>query len=369
MKSVLKIVYILIALIATVLVYIMGYNSNSINHIVNMTNDAIAAKDYVQLAKIHGGCLDVNNISKENEDNLDLAIFPATTLSSYSYYKDSENTETIQTNSYDKAYYIYIAYPTFELNSNELDGKYVNDAAIKFKSDNGSYTYKFEITENVNSELFNKTPYSVNDVILKGQRQALTYYENWGFINVTLSESVIDAISSDLNGSINAIEILDRDGTSVYSESINLDFSQKFFTDVEPLCTNYNNYIAEINSDDEEVKKGAEDKFNKFYEGTDSQKGFEETFLENSDYTFRLEDSVLQPGKLVWQTIGIVALFVIVIVLLYFLLFHFHFIKRLISRENKGKGYRVNPGANRRNVIDAKAKTVNQEESNTETKA
>lgn len=361
MKSVLRIVYILIALIAVVLVYIMGYNSNSINHIINMTNEALESKDYVQLAKIHGGCLDVNNISKENSDDLDLAIFPATTLSSYSYYKDDKNKETVQTNSYDKAYYIYIAYPKFTLTSNELNGEYVNDAAIKFVSNEGSYTYKFEITETVNSKLYNKTPYSVNDIILKGQRQSLTYYENWGFINVTLSESVVNAISSDLKGDINKIEILDRDGKSVYSESINLDFKQDFFKDVQPLCDNYNTYINEVNSDDKAVKEAAEEKFNKFYEGTESSKGFEETFLENTNYTFRLADSKLQPGSLVWQTIGIEVLFVIVLVLLYFLLFHFQLIKRLISRENKGKGYRVNPTANKRTVIDAKAKPVKEE--------
>ena len=129
---------------------------------------------------------------------------------------------------------------------------------------------------------------SVLSVSRKIITASLTYYENWGFINVTLSESVVNAIYSDLKGDINKIEILDRDGKSVYSESINLDFKQDFFKDVQPLCDNYNTYINEVNSDDKAVKEAAEEKFNKFYEGTESSKGFEETFLENTNYTFRL---------------------------------------------------------------------------------
>ena len=74
MKGILKIIYIVVGVIATILVYVLGYNSNCVNHIVNLTNEAIAEKDYVQLAKIHGGCFDVNNLAVENDDLLTLII-------------------------------------------------------------------------------------------------------------------------------------------------------------------------------------------------------------------------------------------------------------------------------------------------------
>ena len=38
MKVILKVVYIVFAVIAAVIVYFLGYNSNSVNHIVNLTN-------------------------------------------------------------------------------------------------------------------------------------------------------------------------------------------------------------------------------------------------------------------------------------------------------------------------------------------
>lgn len=364
MKGILKIIYIVVGVIATILVYVLGYNSNCVNHIVNLTNEAIAEKDYVQLAKIHGGCFDVNNLAVENDDKFDLVIFPGTTLSSYSYYKEEGKEDTIQANSYDKAYYIYVVNPTYNITPNELNGEYVNGTAIRFKSAEGSYDYLLEVTDTINSNNYSEKPYSVNDIILNGKRQSLTYNDNWGFINLTLSQTIVTNIQSSLKGDINAIELLDRDGQVVFSQNIALDFkTQKFFDDVNPLCVKYNEYIQTIDAaKDDATKKLAEENFQSFYKGTEDTKGFEETFLENTNYSFRLADSTLQPSSLIWSTIGIVVLFFIVLVLLYFLLFHFAFIKRLVSRENRNKAYRVNPGANRRTVIDAKVEDVKKEE-------
>lgn len=372
MKGILKVVYIVFAVIAAVIVYFLGYNSNSVNHIVNLTNKAIESQNYVEVAKIHGGCFDINNLATEDSDDFDIAIFPATTLIQYSYYETEESETPVTKAKYDQAYYIYVFNPKFSLTPNEVDGLYLNDAGIKFKSASGSYNYKFQITETINKDDYNEKPLTFEDALLNGKRESVTYYENWNFINVTLTRSLINTVASQLKGDINSIDILDKDGEAIYTIDVKLDFSQEFFADVNDLCVEYNKFVDVINSKDatDEEKESADKAFETFYVGTEDTPGFEEEFLKNENYSFRYADGYLQPGSLVWQTIGLIALFIAAAALLYFLLFHFAFIKEFIARQGRGNGkYRVNPGANRRtNSINAKVNEVKEKPAKAEPK-
>lgn len=364
-KSVLKVVYVAFGLIVAVLVYIVGYNSNGFNHISNLTAKAIEAKDYVEVAKIHGGCFDTTNLVEENEDILDLAIFPSTTLTTISYYTNVDEKTTTTVNSYDNSYYIYIFNPQLDMDTKEFNGKTMNYTGIRFSSSNGYYDYKFQITEELNSEDYIEYPQSVKEYLLNSERNLFNSYANWNFFNLTLTSTLINAMESELNGDITSISVLDRDGTSKFTYEVNLDFSQQFFTDVALLVKNYNVYIEEVNSDDETIQKGAEDKFNEFYLGTETTKGFLDIFNEIEQYSFRHEDSYLQPASLVWQTIGILVLYLICAFLLYMLFFHFAFLKGLISRDSRKNNYRAKPTTKKKEAIDAKV-TVSKENTKTE---
>lgn len=345
-KNILKVLYIAFGLIMAFLIYLIGYRSNIYNHIQDLTATAIAEKNYVDVGMIHGGCFEKNNLVVEDSDQLDLVIFPSTTLVSLSYYTDEKNTTVV--NSYDKSYYVYIFYPTFETMDIKTN-KLVNSAGIRFKSINGSYDYVFKISDTVNEDRYIAKPTSAKEVLLNSERNVYS----WEFYNITLTESLIEAMSDSLKGDIVSLSVLDSSGAEVYSVDVALDFSQTFFTDVQPLVDHYNTYLEEYNSDDKAIRENAVSKFDEFYLGTEDTEGFEKTFQANENYTFRYPDSYLQPSKLIWQTVGILALFVICMLLFYVLLFHFAFIKRLVSREGR-QNYRRNPGASRRNVIEAK---------------
>ncbi len=357
-KKILKIGYIALGLVIAVLVYLIGYNSNGFNHISKLTNKAIENKDYVELAKIHGGCFDTFNLVEENDEILDMAIFPSTTLGSVTYYDEEDKTKTVS--RYDASYYIYIMNPKFDTDTKEVNGKPFNDTALRFISANGTYDYKFQIDKNINSSLYLEKPKSEAEALLNSSRDIFSTYTNWNFFNISLTRSLVNAMG--LEDGIHSIEVLDRDGVVKFSYDVHLDFTQTFFTDVEPLITHYNTYIEEYNSDDKEVKNNASKKFDEFYLGED---GFEAKFKKNENYSFRHENKYLQPSSLIWQTIGILVLYLICISLFYFLLFHFSFLKGLISRRTDGK-YSVNPGAKRKDTINAKTKDIQVEENKEE---
>ena len=242
LKSILKVLYISFGIIIAFFVYMLSYNTNAYSYIQGITMDAIEAKDYAEVAMIHGGCFDKRNIAVENDDKFDLAVFPSTTLSTYNYYTnpDSEDTESVIT--YDNSYYIYIFNPTFNMTSYTINSKSLNDLAIRFNSTNGSYLYNLEVSNTINSDLYAAKPSNLNESVLKSQRSANYDYTNWHFINVTLTKTMIDEMQSSLNGDISSFTIIDSDGKEVSTIDIQLDFSQVFFTDVSPLVQHYNEY-------------------------------------------------------------------------------------------------------------------------------
>ena len=218
-------------------------------------------------------------------------------------------------------------------------------AGLRFKSNTSSYDYLFKITSDVNSSSYVEKPTTVDDYLLKGERNLFNYKLNYDFFNITLTSLDIKAMqNAGLEGAITGFDILDQTGNVIATSDVSLDFSQKFFDDVSELVSHYNTYIKEYSaSESKEDKKAAEDKFNAFYDGED---GFEKKFTsEHPDYTFRYSDSYLRPGKLIWNGVGILAIFALCVVLIYILLFHFAFIKGLITGSGKG---RVNYGAPRK---------------------
>lgn len=375
-KKILKIVYLAFALIMAFLVYIIGYNSNGYSHIQKLTADALNDKNYVDIAKIFGGCFDTRNLVTSQNDVCEVAIFPSTTLSQISYYKDSESSDIEISNTYNNSYYIYIFNPSTSLQTVDYKnskGELMNDFGIRFQTASGDYyDYKFKISSTVNSYMINDKPLSVKDVILNGERDLFTSYTNWGFYSLTLTSPLIDAM--DLDGNITSISILDS--CSNNSEhvkcniDVNLDFSQEFFDDVKDLVKNYNQYIEDSNSEDSTIKDNAANKFNEFYDGNENTLGFEEKFLSNPNYSFRYEDKYLQPTKLIFQTLGILVLYLVCVALIYVLLFHFARIRDLVTRnrgttKNYGSRKTVEKKLNNKNVIDTKPTVI--EEANVST--
>ena len=348
MKTILKFFYLAFAVVLGVVIYLNAYNTAGFNHINDLTKTAIESKEYYKVGMIHGGCFDTKNISTTSSDKLDLVIFPSVTLESFNYYDaetvDSKDEKTITYNEFCNSYYIYI----FNSNISDINSTTncvaTNMAGLRFKSNTSSYDYLFKITSDVNSSSYVEKPTTVDDYLLKGERNLFNYKLNYDFFNITLTSLDIKAMqTAGLEGAITGFDILDQTGNVIATSDVSLDFSQKFFDDASELVSHYNTYIKEYSaSESKEDKKAAEDKFNAFYDGED---GFEKKFTTNTDYTFRYSDSYLRPGKLIWNGVGILAVFALCVVLIYILLFHFAFIKGLITGSGKG---RVNYGAPRK---------------------
>ncbi len=337
-----KVLYIGVSVIIAIVVYMVGYQSNQNNHIYDLVSKNVSSGEYANVGRTLGGCFDTNSIISENEEKLDLVIYPATTLTSSYQYGDQKYQH------FEAAYYIYLFKPQFSL-WNAEDVKVPNKAGIRFTSSDGSsYDYYYLVNENVNSNCYVKDPNTLEEALLKNGRQHIIYQKQQGllFSVSTFTKKQLELIQNRLNGkAIDTISILDIRGEAVYTTNVKLDFTQDFFIDIEPFSTRFDEYVQAVNAtSDSKEQKQLEEDFNAF--SKDWQENTFAPWVDEKGYTMRYDNSVLSPGSLIWQTIGMVALFAVVVVILYLLLFHFAAIKRIFSRETYkdygGKGTYIN---------------------------
>lgn len=354
MKTGLKIIYVILGIIICIFTYVLSYNTNGYNYISNLTNEAISAKDYAGVAKIHGGCFDVRNlVTDDGSNSYDLAIFRATNLSQIAYTVDGEATTDYH---FEKNYYIYIAnisYDTANYSDNTTDYNYTG---IRFNFTEGaSYDYYFTLSNTINSTVYSENNSSVEASLLHASRNLLEYYSYYSFVNFNLTETLANAMSSVEGSSINSISLINSHNVIVGTYTIDLNYEGEFFDSVEPLVTNYNAYITTSNSStaSDEEKNAAANSYNEFYSS------FEASFLANTNYSFRYDDSTLNPSSIVWQSVGSTALAVVVLGLIYFLIFHFKFIKGLFNKNSqKYERYTPSNGTKTGTIITAKTKPV-----------
>lgn len=360
-KSIFKVMYIGFAIVLAVLVYVAGYNTNIFDHIGGLTNQAINDKNYVEVAKIHGACFETKNIVTEqpetNKNNYELAVFKSSIQISEQIYVD-EKTEPVTENGYDYSYYIYLFGLTDVLDQTTDGETLSNETAFNFVGTEGTYTYYFKVSKDYNSTFYTEKPKNINEALLGKERDLFSYQINWGFVNLTLTETLLKAMNI---GTINQIEVTNASGNVVFEQDVVLDFNKDsgFFADINPLIVSYNEYIDEVTAaekDNEKINK-ANEKFETFY------KEFEEKFLATEGYTFRHEDSYLQPGKLVWKTVGLLAFYVLAAAILYILIFNFAAIKNLFSKNSYSNSYgqRAVEKNKKEQAIDAKVEEIKSE--------
>jgi hypothetical protein len=357
-KSIFKVLYIGFAVIMAILVYIAGYNTNAFNYINNITSDAINNKNYVEVAKIHGGCFEtINVVDKQpslNKNNYELAIYKSGTLLTEEYYISDE--DKTQENEYVNSYYIFLFGLTDTLDASTDGTTLTNKTAFNFVGTEGTYTYYFKVSSVYNTSYYNNKPKSVSDALLGDERDLFSNQNNWGFVNLTFTETLLDSMNI---GDVKQIQVTDAIGDVVFTQDVVLDFNKEtgFFNEISPLVINYNEYIDNVTGDasDEDINK-AESKFNEFY------LKFEENFLKNENNSFRHEDSYLQPSKLVWKTIGLLCLYGVSVLVLYILLFNFTFIKKIFVRNSYSNDYGTRAvNKNKKTAIDAEVKEIKEE--------
>lgn len=330
-----KILYFGIAIVFGILVYIIGYSSNQMNHLEGLVSSAIEKEEFYKVPMVWGGCFDTKSIIDNTTDKMDIMLYPATSQTDVTYGSEEDSKRFLE---FERAYYLYIFNAKFSIDTATDGTSNFNKTAIEFSSSDAgssSYDYFFIVNETINSSQYVKEPTTKEEVLLNNSREVTNTNSTWNFMRVTFTETMLKQISKEMNGNITKLSVKNSDGEVVFSVDVQLDFSQGFFQHekITTILVKYNNYLQDyLAAEGDSTKlKELNSKWND--ELAVWKKDFNDS-TSSTGFAMGYERSVVTPSKLVWQTIGMLILYAIVILLFYVLLFHFSAIKRIFSREN-----------------------------------
>ncbi len=318
-----KVLYIGIAIIFGIIIFMVGYISNQVNHISDLVSKAIKEERYEEIPRISDAlCFSEESlITDDQTDKMELKVYSGLLQQDITYTPSADN--QINESLLEEAYYFYIFNPKFTYS--DVNSK--NYMGVTFSNEQSSYTYYFIVDSNYNTQYYKAAPTTKEEAILNKARSSSTF-NNWGYYSFSLSKSMAGFISEKINGDIQSFTIIDSEGIDVASyHSLALDFSQPFFVDQnnQELIKKYAECSTRFsNTDNKDEKKAIQKEFNTFYS----------EYLDTTPYTIHYTNNELLPSSLVWKTIGMEALYVVFIIFLYILLFHFRGLKALFSRSS-----------------------------------
>lgn len=328
-----KILFVGLAIILGVVMGIMSYWSGYLSNISDTALNAIEAKEYDNAARIFTLFFDYDPVTEGNveTDNSLLQIYPA--IASKTIVDGDDEYSGLQ---YSYALYLYeidnskINFEDVKISddvvSNESGFVFYNDKGTAATDDDVEYHHYFMNQDGYVQYNENESTYDL-----------ITQSENYQFLMIEFTEEELVA----LGNKVTKIALEDSEGIEVFSYDVALEMKEQFFTDVTPVVTDYNNYV---------LGDLSEDDFKENYSA------FKETFPTLcTTYRIGYSDSQYTGGSLIWQTIGTLAIFAVVVVAFYFLLFKrslFNSLRerRVLAQRQRNK---VND-QNKKNAIDAK---------------
>lgn len=362
-KTILKVVYVTIAAVLAFVLYLGFYSSFRTDYVVNMAKTAVQNKDYVTIDKMFNVTFDSKSIlNSQASDKVYVEVLPSISrldVSTYTKNDDDSYKANDSTYLFEYNYSFYFYEIDFSLSDRSDNGKTLNNTSIRFyNDDNKYYDYYFRITSSVNSELYTMYPLSVSEGLLNTSRDMVYTYNYVNLCYATFNETILNIISNDyLDGkSITKYTLVDSNGSEVFTPSeIDLSFNQQFFKETEIITfkEKYNAYLSA--SDDEKDTRLTE--FENWYYG-ENKDGVFYTFYETTahpTYMHQFDESVLTPSSIIWKSIGLLALYILAVVILYILIFKFKWIKSIVTRKKANEGqYSAKDSAKKKNSIDAK---------------
>ena len=314
-----KIIYLVIIFVLGIFIMYASYSGNKYQNIYNIIDEAIKNEKYEEVAKTFGGCFDTKPIVQNKNENTDLVIYNGTSILDLTYGEE-------RTYTYEPTYYVYMF--NVKYNYDNYEGV-SNDSSIIFKGENGqTYKYPFILSEKINSSLIETENFTKEAAILNSTRDVTSNMDTWNFMYVNVTKPMIEYISNHIDGSrIVGLDVTDNVGNVVATANVNFDFSQKFYSDVDLLISEYNTYLEAYNKG--ENTKEAEEKFNNFYgpwlEEFESKK-------EETKYTFPYDSDYIVSNKVLWQTIGHMMIYAAIMFGFYMLFFHFDIVGNIFIR-------------------------------------
>lgn len=316
-----KVFFLIITFILGIFVGYIGYNSAQFTHLNDLVTEAIEEERYAEIAKIFGGCCDTEPLVVESTDNVDMALFAGTSIVELTYNEERYY-------QYEPTYYLYMfncnfSYITYNEN--------LNNTALVFSDGVNEVIYPFVVNDNINSSYYVENRTTKDQAILNGLRDVTSNINNWGFMYVNITKSMVESLNNNLNG-ITSIKLIDNEGKDVVDTSITLDFNQDFFNYIEELVANYNIWLTAYEEGSDNVE--AEKKFNEFYEPWLEKFEAEK---ETTGYSFPYDKAYLTPVKLIWKTVGMLSIYGAMMMGFYIIFFKIDRIKEILTRRKVAK--------------------------------
>ena len=157
----------------------------------------------------------------------------------------------------------------------------------------------------------------------------VTTYSDYGFVFTSISELFVEGIREKLDSPITKLELLNNKGNVVEGTTIevNLDFSQQFYKDMAEFKQASVDLFeieqipsGERTSEEKTAYDNAQNYINDFNIDNYKDKGYDKGFSKDDIYT----------TKLIFSSIGIAALFALVVAIIYILVFYFKKIKNWV---------------------------------------
>ncbi len=370
-RLIIKVIYLAFALIIMFFSSIVLFNTAKGDHIINLTNTALKEKNYNEILSMYAGIYCEKPVVVDNDDEIDLIVNPSYVEKTVTY--EVENDGKVQTHYYHKflkSYSFFIFNSNFTTTTRNVKGQYINDTGIKFITDklddegkNITYKYYFTISATVNTTKTYEVSQSVYDYELNRKRDFVSDQTKYGFYNFTINSNTIEAVENETGGNVIGFNITDSSNKDVFSSDFDFgfDFEESFFklendgskeagvvekiyNDYIPYYDSYkinnkkyviDNYVAEYNSKAVFAEKN--EKFNndvlKFIDDVKANNGYDSNIKISKSESDIITNTVI--AKAVWRTIGIEALVLLVIAVIYILLFHFQQLRNFIFRNDR----------------------------------
>lgn len=332
-KKIAKIIFVAVGVIFTFLAYVIAYNTGASSKYQDDINAAVKKNDYNEVARLvcYSGPYDTNSYVNNDNDKNNIKIYGTIAAESEKYYaKDNDTTKTVVFQEVEYFYYYCVYNPNFSYGT--IDGKNTNETGIKFYNEtlDKSYTYHFIVDQNnhINEAEYNAYPEKPEETVLSIGRNVLKQLDSYGFICLPMSNLFIDAVSEKIGGTISRVELVNNKGEAVSGTTfdLKLDFSQDFFKDLAEYKENA--YIAydlgqkSGKSDEEKEKEENANKYLNEFVLSDE--------LKNKGYAFSAYRDEIYSASLIWSSVGIAALFLLSVAIIFVLVFYFVPIKNWI---------------------------------------
>lgn len=374
-KLIARVLFLSLAAIIMFFSSIIFFNTAKGDHIVNLTTGYLNEKNYDKIQELFGGIYSTEAVVKQLGDNNEIIVTPSGAEKDVLVYpEDSQKASLFH--KFTKTYNFYIFNSKFGTASVSENGVKKNNVGIKFITDKKdtdgnavTYWFPFVVSASINSKVYKEKYPSLDEYWLNYGRNFVSDKSRYGFFNFQINEETIKLIEKKTEGNIVAFNLLDNEGKQVYENNFEMSFKfdEAFYSDAEAgtLFNTYNEYLPYYDSyrygttynvlsyveTSENVYNTKTTKFNEFVDKytSDVKNGSAYTGVKISANESEIMTSDVI-AKAVWRTIGIEALILLVIVVLYILLFHFQQFRDFIFRNDK------------RTPIRAKVKNVEPEQ-------